>query len=94
MTREEICQAVFGALTRVAPEIDAAALDPDAPFRRECDLDSMDYLNFIVALHKTLGVTVPEQDYARVATVNGAVEYLLSRVSEATPALGDDRRTG
>jgi acyl carrier protein len=86
MTREEVRRIVIDALTRVAPDIDAAAIDPDAPFRREYDLDSMDYLNFIVALHKTLGVTVPEHDYAQVATVNGAADYLLARVRAAPTA--------
>ena len=94
MTREEIRDAVIGALKRVAPEIDAATLDPNVPVRRECDLDSMDYLNFIIALHKTLGVTVPEQDYPRVGTVNGAVEYLLARASATQPALEDGRAAG
>lgn len=93
MTRDEIRQAVIDALTRVAPEIDAAAIDPDAPFRRAHDLDSMDYLNFIIALHAKLGVTVPEQDYGQVATVNGAVAYLLARLNTVVQALDNGRVT-
>jgi acyl carrier protein len=85
MTPEEIRAVVIAALRRVAPEIDAAAIDPDAPFRRAYDVDSMDYLNFIIALHAKLGVTVPEQDYGQVTTVNGAVAYLLARLNTATP---------
>jgi acyl carrier protein len=94
MTREEIRRAVIAALTRVAPEIDLAAIDPDAPFRRAYDLDSMDYLNLIIALHKTLGITVPEQDYAHVATVNGAVEYLAARLDARHSAAGGDHASG
>jgi acyl carrier protein len=79
MTRDDIRGTVITALARVAPEIDSAAIDPDAPLRRTYDLDSMDFLNFIIALHKALGVTVPEQDYTQLATVNGAIDYLMQR---------------
>lgn len=79
MTRDDIRGTVITALARVAPEIDPTAIDADAPLRRTYDLDSMDFLNLIIALHKTLGVNVPEQDYAQLATVNGAIDYLMQR---------------
>jgi acyl carrier protein len=80
VTRDEIHQAVLRALTKVAPEIDPAALRPDREFRVEYELDSMDFLNFVIGLHDALGVTVPESDYPRLSTVNGAVEYLAARL--------------
>jgi acyl carrier protein len=91
MTRDEVRNTVITALARVAPEIDPAAIDADAPIRRTYDLDSMDFLNFIIALHKALGVTVPEQDYTKLATVNGATEYLMARLSKSTPAREEPR---
>jgi acyl carrier protein len=94
MTRDEIRRTVVTALARVAPEIDLAAIDANAPIRRTYDLDSMDFLNFIIALHRTLGVTVPELDYTQLATVNGAIEYLMARLSTSTPAREDPRATG
>ena len=84
MTRDEIRNAVLAALTSVAPEIDARTLPPDAAFRQEFDLDSMDFLNFVIALHTHLGVDVPEADYAKVATLNEAIDYLAVRV-QPTP---------
>jgi acyl carrier protein len=81
VTREAIREAVVKALTNVAPEIDPAALGPDVAFRQEFDLDSMDFLNFVVALHKTLSVDVPEADYARLTTLDGAVDYLSERLT-------------
>jgi acyl carrier protein len=81
MTREEIREAVLQALLRVAPEIDPQDLDGDRPFREEFDLDSMDFLNVVIGLHDTLGVTVPERDYPTLATLNGAVDYLAARLS-------------
>lgn len=80
MTPDRIREAVLRALTKVAPEIDAATLRPDAAFRLEYELDSMDFLNFVIALHADLGVNVPESDYPKLGTVNGAVEYLAARL--------------
>lgn len=80
MTREAIREAVVKALTSVAPEIDPASLGPDMAFRQEFDLDSMDFLNFVIALHGRLNVDVPEADYAKLATLDGAVEYLAKRL--------------
>lgn len=80
MTRDDIHQAVVKALTSVAPEIDPHTLAPDQAFRQEFDLDSMDFLNFVIGLHTSLGIDVPEADYGKLATVKGAVDYLASRL--------------
>lgn len=80
MTRDGIRAAVVGAITSVAPEIDPASLPPDVAFRQAFELDSMDFLNVVVRLHDALGVDVPEADYSRLATVNGAVEYLAGKL--------------
>lgn len=80
MTRDAIREAVVKALTSVAPEIDPASLSPDGAFRQEFDLDSMDFLNFVIALHASLTVDVPEADYPKLATLKGAVDYLANRL--------------
>jgi acyl carrier protein len=80
VTRDAIRDAVVKALTSVAPEIDCSSLDPDREFRQEFDLDSMDFLNFVIALHASLAVDVPEADYSRLATLSGAVDYLAGRL--------------
>ena len=81
MTRDDIRNAVVQALTSVAPEIDPQSLQADSAFRQEFDLDSMDFLNFVIALHGRLGIDVPESDYARLATLNGAIDYLSGRLN-------------
>jgi acyl carrier protein len=80
MTRDGIREAVIKALTSVAPEIDPSSLAPDEAFRQAFDLDSMDVLNFVIALHASLHVEVPEADYPRLATLNGSVDYLAHRL--------------
>lgn len=79
MTSEEIRAAVIAELGNIAPETDAATIDPDADVREALDIDSLDFLNFLAALHKRLGINVPENDYAKLLTVNGAVAYLAKK---------------
>lgn len=80
MTAEVITQAVRDALKRIAPEVDVSTLDPGALLRDEIDLDSMDFLNFVLALHARLGVDIPEADYAQLSTLAGATSYLAGRL--------------
>jgi len=90
MTNEELRAAIIAALRHIAPEVDATALQPGLPIRDQADLDSMDFLNFLMELHRVLGVDVPEKDYPQVATLDGLEAYLRLRVSAraAEPAIG------
>jgi len=81
MTDAEIRAAVIEELGNIAPETDAATIDPDDDLREALDIDSLDFLNFLAALHKRLGVNVPESDYVKLLTVNGAVAYLAKAVA-------------
>ena len=76
----DIRSAVVQALLSVAPESDPASLDEGVRLREELDLDSMDFLNFIIAVHDALHVDIPEADYPKVQTLGGAVGYLSSKL--------------
>lgn len=80
MSREDVLAVIQDELARLAPEIDFNAVDRDQPIQREFDIDSMDFLNFITALHERLGVDVPEVDYAKVATISSAARYVSKRL--------------
>lgn len=67
---------VVEALTDIAPEVDAAALDDVKPLRDQVDLDSMDWLRFLTGLEKKLGVSVSEADYGRLVTLADVVQYV------------------
>jgi acyl carrier protein len=75
----EIRQIVRDCILEVAPEAELDGLDPDAELRDELDLDSMDFLNILVAIARRTGVEVPEQDYAQLDTLNHMTEYLDRR---------------
>lgn len=78
MTTEEVRKTVIRLLGTIAPEADLGNISPDVPFRDQVDLDSMDILNFVIALHKEFNVEIPEADYSRLATLEGCVTYLES----------------
>jgi acyl carrier protein len=75
-TVEEIRSTVLRVLGEIAPEADLASLKPDVSFRDQLDIDSMDFLNFVIALHETLRIEIPEAEYPRLATLNGCVDYV------------------
>jgi acyl carrier protein len=79
MTPDDIRAAVLRALSGVAPEADLEHLAPNVSFREQLDIDSMDLLNFVIALHNQLGIDIPERDYPKLATLQGCVEYFTSR---------------
>jgi len=81
MTQEEITQSVLQALTDVAPETDLATFRTDLNLRDQLDIDSMDSLNFLIAVHELLQVDIPEADWARLFTIDELVAYLGGRIA-------------
>jgi acyl carrier protein len=80
MNETDIRTIVQDALGNIAPEMDLQKLDPAADLREALDIDSMDFLNFVVAVHHRLGVDIPERDYPKLLTLDGAVNYLKGKV--------------
>lgn len=76
MTEPEIKAAILDGLAMIAPESNPAELSPDDPIRRTLDIDSYDFLNFLIGLHKRLGVEIPEADYGKLNTLGEMVAYL------------------
>jgi acyl carrier protein len=60
---DRVRAAVIETLAEIAPEADPASVAPDTNLRREFDLDSIDFQNFLAGLAKRLGRDIP----ARVA---------------------------
>lgn len=79
MTADEIRKLAVEILSDIAPDTDPSALQGDEDIREALDIDSMDFLNFVTALHRKSGVPIPEADYPRLFTLNGAVDYLGGR---------------
>ena len=83
MDEAEIRQAVLETLKSIAPELDIRELRSDQPLRRQADLDSMDWLNILTALHERFQVEIAESDYGTIGTVDGLVACIGSRRPES-----------
>ncbi len=79
MTDAQVRDGIAQALRKVAPEIDLRQVGMDEDLREALDIDSFDFLNFLIGLHDTLGVDVPETDYGKVRTLKALVAYLTVR---------------
>jgi acyl carrier protein len=82
MNPNELRDVVLASLGEIAPEADPATLDPAAPVVDQLDIDSMDFLDFMVAVSERTGVEVPERDYPELASIDGCVAYLVARVGQ------------
>ena len=80
MNAQELVPLLFEELRKIAPELEAGDVAPDKLLRDQVDLDSMDWLNFLVALHEKLGVDIPEADYAKLVTLDDLLSYLRSKL--------------
>jgi acyl carrier protein len=77
---EDAREMIVQVLREVAPEADLGGVAPDADFRAELGLDSMDVLNFAIGLEERTGVEVPERDFPRLVTLDGCTRYLLEHL--------------
>jgi acyl carrier protein len=81
MDPAQLAPRVLELLTTIAPDVDPASVLPGVDFRDQFDFDSMDTLNFAIALSRELGVEVPEIDYPRLASLDKCVAYVGARLT-------------
>jgi acyl carrier protein len=82
MTRDELRAIALEELTNVAPDLADETIPDEADLSDEFDLDSMDFLNWITALHQRLGVAIPELDYPKLRSLGAAAGYLTGKTDQ------------
>ena len=86
MTALDVEQRVLQIFLDIAPDVDPALLNRAVAFRDQFDFDSMDTLNFAIALHQAFGIDVPETDYRELASLSKAVAYVARQLAAQKPA--------
>jgi len=81
--QDKLSEIIKQELNNIAPEVDLANIDPAADLREAADIDSMDFLNLVTALHHRTGIDVPETDYPKLVTLSGIVAYLEAKLGSA-----------
>ena len=79
----QIKEVVLRVLNGIAPEVEIDAIDPRRDLRDQIDIDSVDFLNFVIGLHKDLGIEIPDADIPKLASLNSCIGYLLSRMKQS-----------
>ncbi len=80
MTREQARKMIFDVLEDIAPEVDREDVEDRVDLTEQLDLDSMDYLTWMIAISEATGVEIPQSDVSEFLTVDGAVSYLVEHV--------------
>ena len=85
MTDAEIKALILELICEIAPEADPATAREQDDIREIFDLDSMDFVNLVVAIHDRTKVNIPETDYNRLFKLEDAVAYLRDALASSTP---------
>jgi len=79
MITEKIKNQITVSILRVAPEAEIDTLDPDISFRDQIEIDSVDFLQFVLDLEKKLGISIPDVDYPKLSSLNGCLSYIENK---------------
>jgi acyl carrier protein len=82
MTREEVLEKVREHLSTEL-EVPIDRIDESTRFRDDLDADSLDLYELVMELEDTYGVSVPEEEAARIETVGQAVDFVFSKLAAA-----------
>ena len=82
MTREDVAQAIKEIIANIAPDEDLSTLDNSVRLRDQIDLDSMDFLDIVMELRKLYGLQIPEEDFEKLASIDGCIKYLHPLLEE------------
>ena len=83
MEREE----ALSALREVAVEVlsvDGDAVTEEARFKEDLDADSLDLVEFVMAMEERFDITVPEEEVEGVTTVGQALDLVTEKLSART----------
>lgn len=78
----EIREVVLGVLNGIAPEIELDGIDASRDLREQADIDSVDFLNFVIGLHREFKIEIPDADMPKLSTLDSCVDYLVSRLEQ------------
>jgi len=85
MNSDDLRSTVLRVLGQIAPEADLSTIQGNANLRDQFDIDSMDFLNFLIALDKEVHVDIPERDYGQLKSLDACVDYLSARRASKPP---------
>jgi acyl carrier protein len=76
MKAQDIRAMILEVIHQIVPDEDLSNLKGDVRIRDQIEMDSMDFLDIMMELRKRYGIKVPEEDYMKLSTLDGSVNYL------------------
>jgi acyl carrier protein len=81
MTSDDAKRIILDVLSEIAPEVDPATVDHSVDLTEQLDLDSMDYLNWMLGIHEATGIDIPQRDVSMFLTIEGAAAFLTAHAA-------------
>ena len=79
MNRDTVKAEVRDIFHHIAPDIDFDALNLSQPLRDQVEMDSMDFFNVLVQVHKRLGVNVPDSVLLELNHMDALIDYIAAQ---------------
>jgi acyl carrier protein len=79
MNSEILHQTIVVLLQQIAPDTVPATLKLEENIRETLNIDSFDFLQFVISLHEKTGVEIPEEDYGKINTIQNAITYIQNK---------------
>lgn len=61
-------------------EVDPEAITPQADLKETLDLDSLDYIDLVVAIEQNFGFKVKPEDFQQMHTIQDLYDYVSNRL--------------
>jgi acyl carrier protein len=83
MTREDVFTLIRNHLADEL-DVDADQITEDTRFKEDLDADSLDLYTLVQELEDSYGVTMSDEQAARILSVGQAVDFVLAHAPTAT----------
>lgn len=76
MNRDAVKAEVKDIFHHIAPDIEFDEMDLSRPLRDQVEIDSLDFYNVLVQIHKRLGVNVPDSVLLELNNLDGLLDFI------------------
>lgn len=85
MQRQEIIDRINAFMVEDF-EVEESAIRPEAGLKETLDLDSLDYIDLVVAIEQNFGFKVKPEDFQQMHTIEDFYNYVAARLAAQTEA--------
>ncbi|MCG6552688.1 MAG: acyl carrier protein [Candidatus Magnetominusculus sp. LBB02] len=81
MTRDHIMQTIIEIIQEVMPEADCSGLqDTDTPFSDIIEMDSLDFLDVVMALQKRYSIEIKDTELTNLKDMKHSLDFLEAKL--------------